>query len=452
MASLPDPQKAVPLIRVAQPDPSSLAALLQYEGDLRRQASVNELVYFVANESRRIVPYDQLFVLREARIGEGFHVIGASSIALVDRNAPLIHAIETVVGKLESNNPQNFEAVAYSDDPAVAEYPFQTWYWQPILGKEGKPVAGLLLARTTSLREAETVRLTRMAETIGHSWLALTGGKPVMRLPKLDSKKRRWIAVALVIAALFPVRMTALAPVEVVSARPYVISAPYAGVIQRIEIAPNALVKAGQPVLTFEDIKVRNELQQATEKLAVARAKVERATSASFAKADEARDIGTLQAEYDLAKADYAYARDIMGKSQIAAPRAGMAIYSDRRDWEGRAVNVGDPILQIANPKDIAYRIDLPTKEQMTLKPGAPVKVWLDAQPLWALDGIVEQASYQARPTADGILAFAVSAKPLGDAPRIGSRGTAKLYGQWVPFAYSLFKRPISSVRQYLGL
>ena len=452
MASLPDPQKAVPLIRVAQPDPSSLAALLQYEGDLRRQASVNELVYFVANESRRIVPYDQLFVLREARIGEGFHVIGASSIALVDRNAPLIHAIETVVGKLESNNPQNFEAVAYSDDPAVAEYPFQTWYWQPVLGKEGKPFAGLLLARTTSLREAETVRLTRMAETIGHSWLALTGGKPVMRLPKLDSKKRRWIAIALVIAALFPVRMTALAPVEVVSARPYVISAPYAGVIQRIEIAPNALVKAGQPVLTFEDIKVRNELQQATEKLAVARAKVERATSASFAKADEARDIGTLQAEYDLAKADYAYARDIMGKSQIAAPRAGMAIYSDRRDWEGRAVNVGDPILQIANPQDIAYRIDLPTKEQMTLKPGAPVKVWLDAQPLWSLDGIVEQASYQARPTADGILAFAVSAKPLGDAPRIGSRGTAKLYGQWVPFAYSLFKRPISSMRQYLGL
>jgi multidrug resistance efflux pump len=452
MASLPDPQITVPLIRAEQPDPSSLAALLQYEGDIRRQASVNELVYFVANESRRIVAYDQLFVLREARIGEGFHAIGASSIALVDRNAPLIHAIETVVAKLGSDAAQSFDATAYSDDPAIAEYPFHAWHWQPVIGKEGRPFAGLLIARAAPLREAEGVRLTRMAETIGHSWLALTGGKPVMRLPKLDSKKRRWIAAALVVGALFPVRMTALAPVEVVAARPFVISAPYAGVIQRIDVAPNALVKTGQPVLTFEDIKVRNELQQATEKLAVARAKVERATSAAFAKADEARDIGTLQAEYDLAKADYAYARDIMGKSQIAAPRAGMAIYSDRRDWEGRAVNVGDPIMQIADPKDIAYRIDLPTKEQMTLKPGAPVKVWLDAQPLWSLDGVVEQASYQARPTADGILAFAVSAKPKGDHPRIGSRGTAKLYGQWVPFAYSLFKRPISSVRQYLGL
>jgi multidrug resistance efflux pump len=452
MASLPDPQPAVPLIRVAQPDPSSLAALLQYEGDVRRQASVNELVYFVANESRRIVAYDQLFVLRQARASEGFHVIGASSIALVDRNAPLIHALETILGKLPKEAPQTFDATAYSDDPSISEYPFHAWHWQPIMGKDGKPFAGLLIARTVELREAEGVRLVRMSETIGHSWLALTSGKPVMRLPRLNSKKRRWIAAGLVIAALFPVRMTALAPVEVVPARPYVISAPYAGVIQRIDVAPNALVKAGQPVLTFEDIKVRNELQQATEKLAVARAKVERATSAAFAKADEARDIGPLQAEYDLAKADYAYAKDIMGKSQIAAPRAGMAIYSDRRDWEGRAVNVGDPILQIASPQDIAYRIDLPTKEQMTLKPGAPVKVWLDAQPLWSLDGVVEQASYQARPTADGILAFAVSAKPVGDTPRIGSRGTAKLYGQWVPFAYSVFRRPMASARQYLGL
>jgi hypothetical protein len=115
-------------------------------------------------------------------------------------------------------------------------------------------------------------------------------------------------------------------------------------------------------------------------------------------------------------------------------------------------VNTGDPIMQIADPKAVAYRIDLPTKEQMRLEPDAPVKIWLDAQPLWALNGRIEQASYQARPTANGILAFAVIAKPQGDAPRIGSRGTAKLYGQWVPFAYSLLKRPIASARQYLGI
>jgi multidrug resistance efflux pump len=455
MASLPDPTASVPLVRINQPDPSSLAALLQFEGDIRRQASVDELIYFIANESRHIVQYDQLFVMREAMLGRGFHVVGASSIAMIDRNAPLIHAIEAGLSKREKSNDlsaANVEAGDWSDDAAIGDYPFHAWHWQPIADRTGHIFAGLLFTRTAPWRETDGIRTQRIAETAGHSWLALTGGKPARKLPKLNKTKRRLLIAALIIGALFPVQMTALAPVEVVAARPFVVSAPYAGVIARIEVAPNAMVKAGEPVLTFEDIKVRNELQQAQEKVAIAKAKIERATSASFADAEQGREIAALRAEYDLAKADFSYARDIMGKSQITAPRAGMAIYSDRRDWEGRAVNTGDPILQIADPKAIAYRIDLPTKEQMRLEPGAPVKVWLDAQPLWALNGWVEQASYQARATPDGILAFAVTAKPEGDAPRIGSRGTAKLYGQWVPFAYSILKRPIASVRQFLGL
>lgn len=445
----------VPLVRPDQSDPASLAVLLQYEGDIRRQASVDELVYFIANESRRIIQYDQLFVLKEAMAGEGYRVIGASSIALVDRNAPLIQAIETGLLRRKQDiglDAADVDAEAWSDDASIADYPFHHWRWQPISDRNGHIFAGMLFARATPWREADAIRTTRIADTAGHSWLALTANKPVRKLPKLDRKRRRLLIAALIIAALFPVRMTALAPVEVVAARPFVISAPYAGVIARIEVPPNAMVKPGQPVVTFEDIKVRNELLQAQEKMAVARAKVERATSASFADKDQAREIATLQAEYDLAKSDYAYARDLMGKSQIAAPRGGMAIYSDRRDWEGQAVNTGDPIMQIADPKAVAYRIDLPTKEQMRLEPDAPVKIWLDAQPLWALNGRIEQASYQARPTANGILAFAVIAKPQGDAPRIGSRGTAKLYGQWVPFAYSLLKRPIASARQYLGI
>lgn len=459
MASLPEqglpgkgPPEPVLIQRQPPPDQASLATLLQYEAELRRRATVSELVYFAANETRRIVDYDQMFVLRRAVAGSGYHVISASSIAVVDRNAPLIHAIEQAVGGFDVAKAQEIEATSASDDPSVAEYPFAHWFWQPVVDAQGQCFAGLLLARTTPFREAEHIRLARVGETMGHSWRALTGNKPVRRLPKLSLWQRRGLAAALIIGALFPVRMTALAPVEVVPARPFVVSAPYAGVIAQINVPPNGAVTPGQPVLTFEDIKVRNELQQAAQKLQVAKAKIEQATSASFGKAEEARDIAAMRAEFEVARAEYNYARDIMSKSQIAAPVGGMAIYSDRRDWEGRAVNVGDPILLIADPKAVAYRIDLPTREQMTLAPGAPVKVWLDAQPLWALAGRVEQASYVARPTAEGVLAFAVTAKPDGAPPRIGSRGTAKLYGERVPFIYTILKRPLAGVRQYFGL
>lgn len=457
MASRPDPRASLATNQIRQADMPALANLLQYESDVRRQPSVDELSYFLANETRRIIDYGQLFVLREAAMGDDLNVYAVSSLAMVDRNAPLVHAIEQVFRR-KSDNADRIEtawrgdAAQLSDDPAIADYPFHDWLWQPMLDRAGKAFGGFLFARATPWLETDLVRTARISEVSGHAWLALTGGKPIWKLPKLDSRKRRWLAIGAAIIALFPVRMTALAPVEVVPSRPFFVSAPYAGIIQRIEVAPNAIVKQGQPVLIFEDIKVRNELQQASERLSVAKAKLERATSASFSDAEQARDIAPLRAEYDLAKADQAYARDLMGKSQIVAPRSGMAIYSDRRDWEGRAVNPGDPILQLADPADVSFRIDLPAREQLRLEPGSKVKVWLDSQPLWALNGRVTEASYQARPTAEGILAFAVNARPSSDAPRIGSRGTAKLYGQWVPFSYALLRRPIASVRQFVGL
>ena len=456
MTSSPEPRPAPQIHRAIPPDQGSLAALLQFEAELRRWPTVAELVYHIANETRRIIAYDQMFVLRHARIGEGFQVIAASSLATVDRNAPLIRAVEQTVAALGADTsidqPRDFDAHAVHADPAIADYPFTAWRWQPLLDAKGTAFGGLIVARAEPMREGEIVRLERIGETAGHAWRALAGGVPVRRIRKFGKRERRGLAVLLAGIALFPVQMTALAPVEVVSARPFVVAAPFSGVIERIEVAPNAAVKAGQPVLTLDDTKVRNELEQAAEKLEVARARVERSTSAAFEPGDETRDITIMRAELEVAEADYAYARDLLARSHIVAPRAGVALYSDRRDWEGRAVNVGDPVLQIVDPKEVELRIDLPTKEQMELAPGNQVRVWLDAQPLWAIDARLQNVSYQSRQTANGVLAFTVTAKPLGKTPRIGSRGTAKVYGRWAPLGYALLRRPIASLRQYLGL
>ncbi len=429
---------------------------MQYEGEVRRRATVPELVYHIANETRRIVDYDQMFVLRQSRIGAGFHVIAASSLATVDRNAPLIQAIEKATAELARteglDRPHDFSAAALVADAALEEYPFGHWRWQPLLDRDAQPFAGLLVARAAVMRETEAFRLDRVAETVGHSWLALTGNAPVRRVKGLGPKEKRGLVVGLAVIALFPVQLTALAPVEVVAARPFVVAAPFSGVIDRVIVPPNGVVKAGQPVLRFDDTKLRNDLDVAAEKLEVARTRVERSTNLAIGAREEGRDITLMHAEYELAQADHAYARDLLARAEVTAPKAGTALYSDRRDWEGRAVNVGDPILQIVDPNDVDFRIDLPTREQMSLPTGGKVKVWLDAQPLWAIDARLETVSYQARPTAEGVLSFAVVAHPLGDAPRVGSRGTAKIYGSWVPLFYSLLRRPISSLRQFVGI
>lgn len=456
MASSPEPLIPVAIERAVPPDQGSLAALLQFEGELRRWRTVPELIYYIANETRRIVAYDQLFVLRHARLGETLKVEAASSLPTIDRNAPLIQAIEATVSALGNGSGLDkahaFNGRELKPDPALEDYPFALWHWQPMIAADGEVFGGLLFARSEPFREAETIRVERVSETASHAWNALTGGVPVRRIRRLDKRSLRAAMVMAAVIALFPVRMTALAPVEVVGARPFVVAAPFPGVVSRIEVGPNTAVKAGQPLVTLDDTKVRNEFQVAAEKVEVARAKVERSTSAAFAPGDETHELTISQAERDLAEADYAYARDLLNHAQLRAPRAGVALYSDRRDWEGRAVSTGDPILQIVDPSQVEFRIELPTKEQLELTPGSDVKVWLDADPLWALSGKLLTVSYQSRETPGGVLSFPITAKPMGAAPRIGSRGTAKVYGGWAPLIYTLLKRPISSARQYLGL
>ena len=380
----------------------------------------------------------------------------ASSLATIDRNVPLVHVLEKMVARLREEYgldvPRGFEAKSLISDEVLDEYPYPDVYWQPLLGKDDEVFAGLLIARDGPLREGERYRATRVAETTAHAWLALSGGKPVRRLPVINRKKKNWILAAIAIVMIFPVRLTALAPAEVVAERPYVISAPFSGRIASIEVAPNAPVREGQVLLRFDDVRLDNELELAEERLAVAGSRLERSTSSAFSDEDESSDIAIMQAEVELARAEYDFANELAGQSAITAPRDGMALFSDRRDWEGRAVNVGDPIMQVVDPNEVMIRIDLPAAEQMSLEKGAKIKLWLDSQPLWAIDGLLETASYQARQTPEGTLAFALTAKLDGDNPRIGSRGTAQVYGRRVPFVYSLLRRPIAALRQFVGL
>ncbi|MCW4629909.1 hypothetical protein [Marinomonas rhodophyticola] len=55
--------------------------------------------------------------------------------------------------------------------------------------------------------------------------------------------------------------------------------------------------------------------------------------------------------------------------------------------------------------------------------------------------------------TQDQIIAYRIVADIHGDIkpPRIGLRGTAKLYGDEVSLAYYLLRRPLTFIRQFLG-
>ena len=71
------------------------------------------------------------------------------------------------------------------------------------------------------------------------------------------------------------------------------------------------------------------------------------------------------------------------------------------------------------------------------------------------LNARVTQADYKSREIDEQTVAFRAHARleaqgrPL---PRLGVKGTAQVYGEDVALGLYLFRRPISAVRQWLGM
>ncbi|MDI2146170.1 HlyD family efflux transporter periplasmic adaptor subunit [Pseudomonas sp. ITA] len=425
-----------------------LAHLLTWEASARRADSVPELHYRVANDTHTLIEYAQMFVIKRSITGRGWRVVAASSLVSIDRNAAMIRAIEAAIPE-----ETTVQALVAPSVPELAEYPFDHWLWVPGHDRTGNAFCGLLLTHNHPFPVQEHMRAQRITETMAHAWLALTGNRPVRRLPKLSKKHQIFLLVACVVVVLFPVHLSVLAPVEVVASEPVILTAPFNGIVTSIAVAPNEQVMAGQLLVQFDDVKLRNEASLAAEKLQVAQARLNEVSSASFADATVGRGISIAKADLSLAQAEHAYTTDMLARAQLTAPRAGLAVYSDRREWEGRAVQVGQPIMEIADPSRVRYRIDLPAREQIDLTPGSTITLWLDSQPLSSLSATLVDVSFLARETPGGTLAFAIDATPNpGTVPRLGARGIARVRGHLAPLGYVLLRRPITSLRQTIGL
>ena len=111
--------------------------------------------------------------------------------------------------------------------------------------------------------------------------------------------------------------------------------------------------------------------------------------------------------------------------------------------------------MEIADPARVEIRIDVPVSDSIILAPGARVTAYLDSDPLRPLAATIVRADYQARARDNGAMAFRVVAE-LSDAqatpPRLGIRGTAQLYGSSVSLGFYLLRRPISALRQWIGV
>ena len=438
---------------------SAFEVLLGVEDRVRAAADENELVHLLANETRKLVAARQIVVVRALHSGK-FQVMAISSLAVTDRDTPFVRWVEGMIAAIKADagveQAIDYELPAFTSADVIEtqSYPFGHFLWQPLSLRSGDVFAGLLLARERPWSEADKQLMGREARVFATIWQSLAGTHKLGQSKRWGSWRRLVIGGALALAACIPVPMTTLAPVELVAANPHRITAPIDGVVKEIFVDPNQPVKAGQPVLAFEDTVLRNQYRLAERALQVANARYARLQRAAFSDTEARHDLTIALNEMRVKRAERDFAANQLERTKLTADRDGVLIYANRDTLVGRPVRTGERLMQIANPSDIAARIELPVADAIVLERGSNVKLFLDSDPLNSVRATLKNKSYHATANSTQQLVYNLDArldKTRSDM-RIGARGTAQLFGDYVPLIYFLLRRPIAAMRQYVGI
>lgn len=437
---------------------NQFAAMLRLEQLVRAAETLLEAGFIIVNETRSLAPYTQA-VLLLGRADEPLKVTRLSNLSEVDRTTPYVAWVESVARHLaaqeEADAPFVINANALTPDQRRdwVDMAPPDLLWLPLNAAWHGRQGALILAREGAWTPQEIVLLSHLAGSYAFSILAL---RPRMRLAWRGKRMRNllWVGIAVLVAAMFiPVRMSVLAPAEISPKAPFVVTAPLDGVVSQVRVQPNQQVHQGDLLVEMEATDLKGARDVSRRALQVAEAELHRTQQAAFTHLESRGDVARLQAQVDLRHKEMEFSASRHGNTRLVSARNGVAIIDDPLAWKGRPVRVGERILRIADPKAVEITIMVPVKDAIAITPGHEVRLFLDTAPLQPLLAVVSHATYE--PMQDAMEAPAYKLTAQFDAavspPRIGLRGTAKLYGEEATLFYYLFRKPMTALRQWLG-
>ena len=436
-----------------------IARLIGLEKKSREARTQDELNFVVVNETRQIIDFVNSYLLLKTPTDK-YHVKAVSDLATVDRTAPLVTFVENIINDQKNTNLkeiQNLEVDKISRSLKIKKpknIP-DNILLIPIFSPQRGLQGFLITTRNEKFNDNEVELARHLSVTYGHAYNTfLTDFSIKDFLKKNFTGKRSWIIILSIIFILvIPIKITSTAPVEVVPKNPRLITAPFDGVVKNIIVNNNDKINSGDLLIQIEDTDLKNSFNLAKQSLQVAEKELLRSRQFSFSNNEEKARLAELMAQVDLKKAEVESTSERLKNSKIYADKDGIAIVDQKNNWQGRPVSVGEKIITIANPEKVEFLIWLPVKDSLIIKENTDVKVFLDINPIKPLKGKLKRASYQSSLSPEEVLSYQISASFEGEEiPRIGLRGTAKIYGSRVTLFYYLFRKPITFVRQLIGV
>jgi multidrug efflux pump subunit AcrA (membrane-fusion protein) len=294
------------------------------------------------------------------------------------------------------------------------------------------------------------LRARRRRRLFGFGYRDTEGALPVRRSRWF---RPGWFALLVLVAvAAIPVRHSVLAPGELVPSRPQIVRAPLDGVIDSFLVEPNQEVKKGQPLFRFDEALIQSRLEVAQQALATASAEYRQTMQQAVTDQRVRVQLSALAGRIEERRTEVAYLTDQLTRARVLAPQDGIALFDDPLEWIGKPVTIGERILRVAAANEVEIEAWLPIADAIPLPAGAPVQLFLNAQPLQPVSATLRFMAHEAVQRADGSFAYRVRATLDHETEhRVGLKGTARLQGATVPLVYWVLRRPIAALRTTIG-
>ncbi|MDO8301512.1 efflux RND transporter periplasmic adaptor subunit [Lacisediminimonas sp.] len=449
----------------------SLAALLDLSRRARHARDMAELTFMAVNDTHALAPYRQA-----ALWSEDVGLRSLSGVVQIEANAPYAQWLERVFRhvNVEGKRPHAFDK---SDLPEDLAADWDEWLpehamWLPLAADrhvKGSARGALLLVRDLSWTEQEGSLLVEWMDVWNHAWqarfkpplfsLRIWKARVASFLRPEDGargwwkSRPLWITVIVLGLLFYPMRLSVLAPGELVPAKPAVVRAPLEGVIESFAVRPNQIVKKGQLLFSFDEALIQSRLEVGRQTMATAEAEYRQTAQQALSDVRSKAQMALLSGKIREKRAEVEYLEEQLTRARVLSPQDGIVLVDDPSEWIGRPVAVGERIMRIAIPEDKEIEVWVAMGDAIPLKEGASASLYLNASPLAPVKATLRYVSHDAVQRPDGSYAYRVRAQ-LEDATehRVGLKGTAKLYGERVPFAYWLVRRPLATIRSTLGL
>lgn len=446
----------------------TLATLLDLGRRARQIRQARELGFLLVNDTHAFAQYRQA-VLWLADEG----VYALSGVVQPEANAPYMLWVQTLCKQLVSQGGEPARTlVAHDVSPELSEQWADWWpahaLWLAFSRADGGGIAGgLLLIRDEPWSTSEMALIFEWVQTWHHAF-------QVLHQPRLSSwhaiksrvrdmfsfkEGQRWWrqpvyvwGTALTLLLLMPVRLSVLAPGELVPANPVSVRAPLEGVLDTFHVQPNQQVSKGQLLFGFDEKLIQSRIDVAVQALATAETDYRQTTQQALTDVRYRPQLATLMGKIDEKRGEVNYLQYQLTRARVLAPQAGVVQFDDPSEWIGRPVAVGERIMRIAVPADTEVEAWLPLSDAIRLEKDAQIKLYLNASPLDPVEARMRYSAFDAVQRPDGIYAYRVRATLVEPTThRVGLKGTAKLYGNWVPFGYWILRRPLALLRATVG-